>query len=109
MLIVGGVRNNYDDKVEEHDDKDLQVVARLEGEGGALASRAGGGPGTSGVRLVLIIMRRRSTTMLRKRVLVILIMMMMRRGSTTMLRKRVSVILMMMRMRMRRRRRHGKR
>ena len=33
----------------------LQVVARLEGEGGALATRAGGGPGTSGVRLVAMI------------------------------------------------------
>ena len=65
IVIVGGVTNNYDDKVEEHDDKDLQVVARLEGEGGALASRAGGGPGTSGVRFGF-----GSTTMLRKRVLV---------------------------------------
>ena len=53
MLIVGGVPNNHNDKVEEHNDEALQVVARLEGEGGALATRAGGGPGTSGVRLVL--------------------------------------------------------
>ena len=36
-------------------DHALQVVARLEGEGGALATRAGGGPGTSGVRLVWMI------------------------------------------------------
>ena len=33
------------------DDGD-QVVGRLEGEGGALATRAGGGPGTNGVRSV---------------------------------------------------------
>ena len=33
------------------DDGD-QVVGRLEGEGGALAARAGGGPGTNGVRSV---------------------------------------------------------
>ena len=34
------------------DDDGDQVVGRLEGEGGALAARAGGGPGTNGVRSV---------------------------------------------------------
>ena len=34
------------------EDDGEQVVGRLEGEGGALATRAGGGPGTNGVRSV---------------------------------------------------------
>ena len=34
------------------EDDGEQVVGRLEGEGGALAARAGGGPGTNGVRSV---------------------------------------------------------
>ena len=43
-----------DDGVHDGDgvDGDDQVVGRLEGEGGALAARAGGGPGTNGVRLL---------------------------------------------------------
>ena len=43
--------DNLDDDGGHIDDGE-QVVGRLEGEGGALAARAGGGPGTNGVRSV---------------------------------------------------------
>ena len=47
---------DYDDDGDLDDDGGQddgdQVVGRLEGEGGALAARAGGGPGTNGVRSV---------------------------------------------------------
>ena len=52
-MIDGDDLDGDDDNDDDggHND-DEQVVGRLEGEGGALAARAGGGPGTNGVRSV---------------------------------------------------------
>ena len=49
---VGGDLDGDDLDDDGGQDDGDQVVGRLEGEGGALAARAGGGPGTNGVRSV---------------------------------------------------------
>ena len=61
MLIVGGVTNNHDDRVEEHDNHDHQVVARLEGEDGDgndlyVVARLEGEGGALDMAIMMIVM-----------------------------------------------------